>query len=189
MASVAPQRESDAAINQLCDDEPRWFAVYTRYKREKTVAKELDRLGIEAYLPLQTVTRYYTRKIKTVKLPLLSCYLFVRITKPSYVPVLQVSDVLHFVRFRKDLISIPEREIDIMRMICGEHIPVEVMEEVLSEGDRVEIRGGRLTGLQGTLIEKSGNKKFVVALDSLGVQLAMEVPADLLVKLSYRAFQ
>ena len=77
MISVAPQREQNETINQLCDTEPRWFAVYTRYKREKLVLKELQRRGINAYLPLQTVTRYYTRKVKTVHLPLISCYIFV----------------------------------------------------------------------------------------------------------------
>ena len=105
MISVAPQREQNETINQLCDTEPRWFAVYTRYKREKLVLKELQRRGINAYLPLQTVTRYYTRKVKTVHLPLISCYIFVQITRPEYVPVLEVPDVLNFVRFRKDLLS------------------------------------------------------------------------------------
>jgi len=183
MISVAPQREQNETINQLCDTEARWFAVYTRYKREKLVLKDLQRRGINAYLPLQTVTRYYTRKVKTVHLPLISCYMFVQITRPEYVPVLEVPHVLHFVRFRKDLLSIPEREIDIMRMVCGEDVEVEVSEGPMAPGDRVEIMGGRLTGMQGTLMEQSGTHRFVVALDSLGMQLAMEVPKERLKRL------
>lgn len=183
MTSVAPQRKQEENINQLSDTEPRWFAVYTRYKREKLVLKELQRRGIHAYLPLQTVTRYYTRKVKTVHLPLISCYMFVQITRSEYVPVLEVPDVLHFVRFRKDLLSIPEREIDIMRMVCGEDVEVEVSEGPMAPGDRVEIMGGRLTGMQGTLMEQSGTHRFVVALDSLGVQLAMEIPKERLNRL------
>jgi transcription antitermination factor NusG len=183
MTSVAPQREQEENINQLSDTEPRWFAVYTRYKREKLVLKELQRRGIHAYLPLQTVTRYYTRKVKTVHLPLISCYMFVRITRSEYVPVLEVTGVLHFVRFRKDLLSIPEREIDIMRMVCGEDVQVEVTEGPMAPGDRVEIMGGRLTGMQGTLVEQSGNRRFAVALDTLGMQLRMEVPKERLKRL------
>lgn len=181
MTTVTPRTE-DGPINQLCSHEARWFAVYTMYKREKIVRKELERKGIQAYLPLQTVTRYYTRKVKTVHLPLISCYLFVKITKPEYTPVLETQDVLKFVRFRKDLLSIPQREIDILRMVCGEDVEVEVSDGPLAAGDHVEIIGGRLTGLKGILGERAGKNRFFVNLDTLGVQLAMSVPQDVLRK-------
>lgn len=182
MASVIPLAEKNQTVNQLCNTEARWFAVYTRYKREKLVHKELQRKGITTYLPLLTLTRYYTRKVKTVHLPLISCYLFVKITRRQYVPVLETSDVVQFVRFKRDLIAIPEREIDILRMVCGEQVPVEVTQEHMGPGDRVEIIGGRLTGLQGVLRQQSGKKRFIVELDTVGIQLAMEVPNNLLQK-------
>ena len=87
--------------NHLHETEPRWFAVYTRYKREKLVAQQLRDKGIEVYLPLQHFTRRYTRKIKKVEMPLISCYVFARITKKEYVPVLETPDVVQFVRFAK----------------------------------------------------------------------------------------
>jgi len=181
MITVTP-RTDDGHVNQLCSQEARWFAVYTMYKREKIVRKELERKGIQSYLPLQTVTRYYTRKVKTVHLPLISCYLFVKITKPEYVPVLEVPGVLKFIRFKKDLISIPQREIDILRMVCGEEVEVEVTDEPLTAGDHVEIIGGRLTGLKGILGERAGKNRFYVNLDSIGIQLAMSVPEEVLRK-------
>ncbi|MEZ4957062.1 MAG: transcription termination/antitermination NusG family protein, partial [Saprospiraceae bacterium] len=61
--------------NHLHASEPKWFAVYTRSKSEKVVKRLLASKNIECYLPLQKVTRRYTRKIKSYEIPLISCYI------------------------------------------------------------------------------------------------------------------
>ena len=162
--------------------EPRWFAIYTKYKREKLIHKELQRKGIESYLPIQTVIRHYTRKRKKVELPLISCYLFVKITKPEYVPVLETDDVVKFVRFSKNLLAIPEREIDLLKIIVGEGLPIVAEKKSLRKGDMVEVIGGNLTGLQGILVEEHGEKEMVIDLDSMGYSLRMQIDTKLLKK-------
>jgi len=163
--------------------EERWFAIYTRYKREKIVHKELTAKGIESYLPLQTVIRHYTRKRKKVELPLISCYLFVKITKPSYVPVLEVEDVVKFVRFSKNMIAIPEKEIQLLKQIMGEGIPIVAEKKAFRKGDQVEIIGGNLTGLKGILVGEHGEKEVIIDLDTMGYSLRMQVDAKLLKKI------
>ena len=59
---------------------PRWFAIYTRFKREKVVLEELKRKGIEAYLPLQKKVRIYGKRKRISELPLFNCYLFVTVS-------------------------------------------------------------------------------------------------------------
>ncbi len=168
--------------NHLDPEVPRWFAVYTRSKSEKVVKQLLDAKGIENYLPLLNVTRRYTRKIKQLQLPLISCYIFVRIVKDQYVPVLETENVVKFIRFSKNLIAIPEAEIDIMRRVVGEVKDLEAEMGVMKEGDLVEIIGGRLTGIKGRLVEKQGKKKMVVALENIGYSLSMTIDASLLRK-------
>lgn len=178
--TTAPQVQTE---NHLSNYEARWFAVYTNYKREKMVAKRLKSKGIEHFLPLQKFTRRYVRKIKHVELPLINCYIFVKITKPEYISVLETENVLKFVRFRNNLISIPEREIDILRLVVGEDIEVELEQkgkDYLSIGDEVEIIGGQLTGLQGVLLEQRSGKNFVVMLDKLGYNMRMQLDPQLL---------
>lgn len=166
--------------NHLDATEARWFAVYARYKREKMVAQRLQEKGIECYLPLQRLTRRYTRKVKHVELPLISGYLFTRITRTEYVRVLETQDVVQFVRFSRNLISIPEREIETIRRVVGEDIEIEVESSSFQPGDAVEIIGGQLTGLKGILIERRSGKNFVVELESLGYSLLMQVDPALL---------
>lgn len=166
--------------NHLDEHEAKWFAIYTRYKREKLVAKQLAQKGIEVYLPLQKFTRRYVRKVKHVEIPLINCYLFIKIVKKDYVPVLETPDVVKFIRFSKNLIAIPEREIKIIQRVVGESIEVEMLPAEYLPGDDVEIIAGQLTGLKGKLIRKDGEKNFLIELESLGYQMRMQVDPALL---------
>ena len=169
--------------NHLDEKTPKWFAVYTNYKREKMAAKQLKQSGIEVYLPIQTVTRRYVRKVKKVELPLINHYIFVKITKQEYIRVLQCQHVVNFVKFNKNLISIPEEEITLLKRILGEAEAVELEDVPLQKGDLVEVIGGQLTGLKGILIEKENNKYLGVQLTNIGISLKVSIAANLLRKL------
>jgi transcription antitermination factor NusG len=171
--------------NHLSGKEARWFAVYTNYKREKMVASRFEKKGIEYFLPLQKVTRRYTRKVKHLELPLISCYIFVKIQKKQYAPVAETLDVLKFIKFSRNLIAIPEAEINIMRLVVGEGIEIEARESRnidLRSGDKVEILGGNLTGMKGTLLEQKNEKNFAIELENMGLSLIIDVDPSLLQK-------
>ncbi len=172
--------------NHLADDEPKWFAIRTNYKREKLVRKYLGKKEVEAYLPINKVTRRWERKVRKVELPLINCYLFVKITKSEYIKVLETENVLNFVRFSKNLISIPDEEIELLKRITGEYEDIEIAEVEYEEGDDVEIIAGNLTGLKGKLIEKNNTNKFKVKLEYLNYFLLLEVEKNLLRKIGQR---
>lgn len=170
--------------NHLDEVAPRWFAVCTKYKREKVVQKRLQEQGIQTYLPLQHFTRRYERKVRVVELPLISCYVFTRITKKSYAPVLNTADVLHFVKFSQNLIAIPEREIQFLQRVVGGGFEVEIEPKNYCQvGDEVEIIGGGLAGIRGILVEKGKKKNVLLELKNIGCTLRMEVDASLLKKI------
>ena len=175
MADTQKKMEEPSRLG-IHPEEKRWFAVYTRYKREKLVNQQLRQKGIEAYVPLQEFTRYYTRKIKKVQLPLISCYIFVRINKSDYVRVLETPDVVTFIRFDSRLVAIPEQDIKILRQVVGEDQEIMVSREKVEVGQRAEIIGGRLTGLKGRILKDHGDKNFIIELDSLNYNLHMQVP-------------
>ncbi len=168
--------------NHLHITEPRWFAVYTRSKSEKVVKRLLTNKKIECYLPLQKVTRRYERKIKSYEIPLITCYIFVKIIKAQYVPVLETENVVKFIRLAKNLIAIPENEIEMLKLVVGEGENVEAQMGIFNEGDEVEVVGGKLTGLKGKLIEKQGKKQMVVELENVGYSLIMNIDISLLRK-------
>ncbi len=174
-------RNNNNIISHLHDEEKRWFAIYTKYKCEKYVIDKLLKKNIEAYIPLLKTTKRYTSKVKTYNIPLLNCYAFVRISKADYIKVLETEYVLKFIRQRKDLISIPDKEISLLRKIVGEfHENLEVSGFNFVEGQEVEVIAGSLTGLSGILVEKKNKNQFVVQLDHIGIQLRIDINPGLL---------
>lgn len=174
-------------INDLSTTEERWFAVYTKYKCEKYVVDQLSKKGIGAFVPLITKVKIYSSRVKKHEVPLINCYIFVKIKKAEYVRVLETEYVMSFIKQRKNIISIPESEIDLLKLIVGEIENVEAREISFQSGDSVEIIGGNLTGIKGKLVEKEGKNKFIVQLTTIGLQLMMTIDKSNLRLLKRRA--
>lgn len=170
-------------INHLHESEPRWFAVNTRSKSEKFVQRMLTKKGIQAWLPLQKLLRRYTRSTRWVEKPLINSYIFVKIVKEQYIPVLETENVAGFVKFNKNLVAIPEAEIDLLKKITLEEgLDVEAVKGNFAEGDPVEIAAGNLMGLKGRIVKVEGKRKFQVELDYLFHSLLITVDAAFLEK-------
>lgn len=172
-------------MNQLDKQEARWFAVFTKYKCEKSVERNLLRKGIQVYLPIQTVIRRYGDRKKRVDLPLISCYVFVRITTAEYVKVLETENVSRFVQFGDELVAIPEREIEILKQVAGDGAREVIAEPRLYKaGDEVEVCTGPLLGLRGKLISVAGKRTFIVELKNVGYSLRIQVLPQYLRKIN-----
>ncbi len=178
------QAKAQAYENHLDAKVEKWFAVYTNYKREKIVEKRLKEKGVQCYLPLQRLVRQYSKRRKIVDLPLMSCYVFVKITKSDYVRVLETEHVLNFVHFSRNLISIPDDEILLLKRILGEELELSVEQNVWEPGDAVEIVQGNLAGLKGKLVERQGKNQFLVEFEKLGYKLLLSLDLGVIRKLS-----
>ena len=108
--------------------------------------------------------------------------IFVKINRGQYVSVLETSSVINFVKFSSKLISIPEREIDLLKRILGEGWEVELEEQNFSEGDLVEVQSGNLCGLRGRLVGNSNNKYLTVDFNTLSCSLKVFIDRSLLAK-------
>jgi len=154
----------------------RWFAICTRYKCEKYVQKMLGDKGIHSYVPLQKHHRVWRGRRRVVELPLISCYVFVKINLEEYVPVLETDNVLKFVKIAKELAPISEEEIEILKRVVGD-IELEVTVEPFKfeVGDKVEILRGSLAGIKGTLVETKKNRFVVVEFQNIGFSLHINI--------------
>src|SRR3990172_6049569 len=57
--------------------EPRWYALYTRPRHEKAFAEQLAKREMEAFLPVREVLSRWKDRRKLVQLPLFPGYVFV----------------------------------------------------------------------------------------------------------------
>lgn len=168
------------------DESPRWFAFRTMYKREKMVDKRLSAQDVECYVPLITEVRHYKSKRKVLRTPLLSSYVFVRLSAKQYPTVLTDPDVFEIVRFQGEVGRVTEDEIDFLRKILhdGEEDYDPRVREGLGAGTPVVITGGALAGTKGKILSQRGKHNFAVELHTLGVTLEINVDAHFLARQS-----
>ena len=164
--------------------ETKWYAVGTRYKCEKLVLKDLFSKQIDAYVPLLEKVKRYSKKIQRYQVPLINCYVFVKIGDNERAKVLQTEHVINFIKPGKVMTAIPEYEIDVLKRLVGdlEH-EVQLLNEGLSEGDDVEIIKGPLLGLKGKMISKENKNIVVINLENLGFRFSVTMHKSLLNKI------
>ena len=156
-------------------DAEQWFAVQTRARHEKVVAQRLGDKGITIFLPLVKEVHGWSDRRKTVELPLFSCYVFARLL-PRHnerLRVLLVDGVLRFVGSGQG-IPIPEQQIDAVRRLVNEQLTYSCY-PFLKIGQRVRIRSGALSGVEGILISRSGDRTLVISVDAIQRSLAVRI--------------
>lgn len=167
-------------VKQTQSGWPGWYAVYTRYKCEKQVVYDLQKKGITAWVPLRQKVRRYGARRRVSEIPLIHCYVFVSIHPDQKSRVLQSANVQAFLGNGRDLVRIPEEEMNWLRRIVGEKSQVEIGQEELCEGMEVEVAQGPLAGIRGKLLQREGKSRFLVELTTIGCQLQMAVDTGIL---------
>jgi len=161
---------------------PRWFAAYTKPRNEKKVFTRLVDAGIETFLPLQKRMKQWSDRKKLVEEPLLRSYIFVRITEKDYWKVVNTPGVVRYVTFEGKAAPIPDKQIDVLKLLIGQQVELEATEEVLEPGQVVEVKIGSLSGLIGELVEHRGKSKVVVRLDHISHSLLVTLPTGYITK-------
>lgn len=171
---------SKVECNQLDSQVPKWFAVYVKVNTEKHIARSLVKKGVECFVPTVEVIKRYKTKVRRTEKPLISCYVFVRITRSEYIKVLETEYVVGFLKINKSLIAIPESEIETLRWVVGEKMAITLKKGVIKKGTEVEVISGNLTGLKGKVVKKASKKSFYVNLDIMGLTLGIDIPKECL---------
>ncbi len=169
--------------NHLCEKESKWFAVHTRFKSEKMALKYLTSNEIIAYLPIKNLSRKYGNRVRAIEMPLISSCVFVKIKKTEYLKVLETPYTAGFFKIGKNLLSVKDKEIELIQKLIGENFEVEVERKEYLSGDIVEINAGPLMGLQGKLITFNGKQKVAVELMQSEFYLKINIELSLLKKI------
>jgi len=163
--------------------QPNWYAIYTKARNEKKVHERLLEQGVESYLPLVKTLRQWSDRKKWVEVPLLSSYVFVRVPQYQLREIIQVDGAAKYISFEGKPASIPEKQIDNLRLLVNGEADIEVTGERLSPGDPVEVTTGSLRGLTGELIKINNKNKVVVRIDRLDINLVIKIQKAFLRKL------
>jgi len=162
----------------------RWHAVYTRSRNEKKIAFRLQAMGIEAYVPVRKVLRQWSDRKKMVEEPLIRSYVFVKILPEQYFEVLNTPGAVRFIFFSGKAATIPDKQIDLLKLITGQNTDVVSVPNTFEQGTFVKVIGGPMTGLIGELLHTAGKHNVVVRLDHIDHALLLTISSALLEKVS-----
>jgi len=177
IAERAKRVENDGAFCPGLDTALRWFARYTTPRHEKHVSEMLAQRQIETFLPLYRTTRRWKKSRPVVlDLPLFPTYVFVRIAREVRGAVLSTPGVLSIVGSGREPWPLPDPEIEAIRL--GLQMRKIEPHPYLAVGERVRIKSGVMTGVEGILVRKKNDLRVVLSLDVIMRSVAVEVDAD-----------
>jgi transcription antitermination factor NusG len=154
-----------------------WYAAYTTPRHEKHVAELLAERDIETFLPLYRTVRQWKKSCPTLlELPLFPCYLFVRVRRSARGAVLSMPGVLSIVGSPKEPWPLPHFEIEALRF--GVQMDKIEPHPYLKVGERVRVTAGSMAGVEGILVRKKNEFRFILTLDAIMRSVAVEVDAN-----------
>ena len=153
---------------------PNWYALFTRYQHEKSVAFALSNKNLEVYLPLYRSVRQWQDRVKQLYFPLFPGYVFIRDGMDRQLQILTTPGIIHIVGWGGQPAIVPQDQLDAVRQIIESNLRVET-HPFLRFGDRVRVKTGPLQGLEGILTRKKGEARLVVSMEMLGRSAAVEI--------------
>jgi len=154
-----------------------WYAIWTRSRHEQVVREQLERKGIEAFLPTITKWSRWKDRKKQVDWPLFPGYCFGRFNGAERLPVLKCSGVVNIVSFDGDIVPIPEHEIESIRRLVESELQFDSC-PLIREGMMVEVTHGPLKGVIGRLVRKGAHARLMLSVDLIGQAVSVEVDAS-----------
>ena len=174
----------------MCGDPKIWFPMRVTYQREMKVKAELDRLGIESFVPMtykvvDADTDNPCRKL----VPAIRNLIFVRSTQERISHLKSSNEVLEPLRYIIDqtaqqphtIMTVPDRQMqNFMRVASRTDDSVMFLDDesvVGKEGKRVEIIGGAFEGVTGVIRRVKRCKRVVVEIEGVTSVAIAFVPA------------
>lgn len=164
-------------------EEPHWYACYTRARHEKQVEAQLNRRGLESYLPMVQQVRQWSDRKKAVRFPLFPSYVFGRFRLGDMHAVLTTPGVSTIVRTNGHPAPIPPGDLDNVKKFVAALADSGLEPDprpFLVEGQWVRVTEGPFEGVVGVVVERRGRKRVLVGLEAIGQGLEIDIDTRVL---------
>ena len=178
---------------EVCGDPKIWFPMRVTYQREMKVKAELDRLGIECFVPMRykLIDGDMDNPHREL-VPAINNLIFVHSTQERISYLKLSNETLEPLRYMIDqtaqqphtIMTVADRQMEnFMRVASRTDDSVLFLNEdsvVGKEGKRVMITGGTFEGVTGVIRRVKRSKRIVVELEGIASVAIAFVPAGLL---------
>ena len=169
-----PRDEPPAAAAVVCP----WYALYTRSHCEQLVYEQLVAKGFALFLPQIQVWSQRAGIRHRITVPMFPGYLFLQsqVDSATYLEIRQARGLVRILGQGWDRLAVvPEEEIQAIEAVLRSRLPLQP-HPYLREGQRVRVRRGLLSGVEGILVGGKANKgRLVLSVELLHQSVAVEV--------------
>ena len=154
-----------------------WFAVRTRSRAEKSVRDQLERKGLEPFLPTYSRWSQWKDRVKAVDWPLVTGYCFARFEPEERLAVVTCPGVVGVLTFGGVLAAVSDAEIESLQRLVASELKYDPA-PMLREGAMVEVVRGPLKGAIGRLVRKGKHTRLLLSVEIIGRAVSAEVDAS-----------
>jgi len=126
----------------------KWYPLYTKPRHEAKALEQINAKGIEVFLPTIVILRQWCDRKKKVTEPLFKSYIFIHATEKERNMAVTCDAVLKSITFDGKIASIPEREIESLKILLKTPEKIKVLTEI-TKGQIVLIESGPFAGVEG----------------------------------------
>ncbi len=164
-------------MEMATDSEKAWYAVRTKPRHEKAVAKALQALGHECFLPLRRECRKWSDRVRTTEFPLFPAYVFCRFCWERRLPILTTPGVVSIVNFGSKPAPVDPAEIVSLQKAIASGMFLRA-QSFLVPGARVRIERGALEGVEGILSAHKNIHRLIINITLLHRSVAVEIDRE-----------
>jgi len=151
-----------------------WYALQCWVRKESLIVTQLETQGFDCFLPKYKSVREWSDRKKEVEQPLFPGYVFCRFEYSQRRPIVVTPGVLQVVGCGRTPMPVEQREIEAIQLAIASEVPTQPW-PYLAIGERVRIHTGKLSGLEGILVNFKGNHRVVLSVSLLQRSVALEV--------------
>ena len=151
-----------------------WIAIYTRSRHECTVARQLQKMGYEVFVPMRRELHQWSDRKHFVNVPLIPSYVFIKIQLNLYYRIYEVSGVVRIIMFNGRIAIIKEEEIEMLRKVENCKKLELVSTKDFKKNDKVEIVNGKFIGLRGSVVNIRDSRKVGIIIEEIGYTIIVD---------------
>ncbi len=149
-----------------------WYVIYTKPRHELKVNERLNSMGIKSYCPTIIKISQWSDRKKKITTPALPSILFVHISESNRNIVFDCPGVVRYMFFDKKIVSVPQKEIDILKNHLEGKNCLNVSSSQVNVGNTLKLE--RFNNESGEIVKVS-SKRIWVKLTSLNMIITLDI--------------
>jgi len=152
-----------------------WYAVYTKPKKEDSVAFLLQNIGLEVLNPKIKFRKFKRNKLTDVIEPLFPCYLFANFDKDKYAHLITYTRGVRYVVGKKNPLVVQDEVINVIKDGIEDNDLIVFKPSTFKNGDKVLIKDGPFKDFYG-IFEKEikGHERVMILLETMQCRVELD---------------